>query len=228
MKNLNKNEFDNKFKDRFQDFEVKPSDNNWKKIDKKMEDNWFDATFSNVLSNKEQQPQASNWTVIEKRLQDRPVLRAIQQVSKVAAVLLLGLLVFQFFSSDILQEKELAQAPLIQSKEVLADQLTAPEDNTFIIEVVVPEEEEPVKKILSEKEEIDMDALMASILEDDDDLRPNMDLPMLKRSIEPLERPSLETFAMLPPRPLNKQLIPQQQQVPDIKIMIPLKIELKE
>ncbi len=90
-------DIDKLFQDAFGKFEVTPPPNMWNKIETSLPLTETDSLFKNALENYEKQPSSGVWNSIEPELPLSLTIRnAFIQLSKIAAVLLVGITLYVF------------------------------------------------------------------------------------------------------------------------------------
>ncbi len=111
-------DIDKLFQDTFENNEVAPPYNMWSKIESNLPLSETDKLFKDALEDYEQDPQASVWTKITSDLPLSLTLRnGLVYLSRIAAVLLVGISVYLFFQHfDMSKSESIAQGEHFQQE----------------------------------------------------------------------------------------------------------------
>lgn len=231
--NQNAQQFDDEIRAAFNQFSVEPSKQNWEAIDEQLSKQWFDKTLSIVLQQYESSPSPSLWNKIDYRHRQIKYKR----ISQVAAILLFGLLFFQW--NNVAQiDEALAETSIQEKEEILAfaagsdSESFRNQEETFVYsfdDTLAEEQKETVKILLLDEEEQKekrLAALRSLIFEDDEDLFDNTDFNKINKILAPVPRLPFEAMAMLPPK--HKKITYVKKPNHDIRIMIPLQIDIQD
>lgn len=226
--NQNAQQFDDEIRAAFNQFSVEPSKQNWESIDEQLSKQWFDKTLSAVLQQYKPTPSLSLWDQIDLR----HCQIKYKRISQVAAILLLGLLFFQW-NNTVQIDEILAEHTIENNEEFLAFAAGSEnQEETYVYSfdhTLEEEQKESVKILLLDEEEQKekrLAALRSLIFEDDEDLFENTDFNKINKILAPVPRLPFEAIAMLPPK--QKTITYIKKPSHDIKIMIPLQIDIQD
>ncbi len=228
MKNIEHNNFDQHFKDTFEGFEQRPDGHNWSEIRGALSSN-VDQLFNDKLGSHEAVPSQKVWNGIQKQLPLSLLLRRhLNTLSKVAAIVLIGMVGLLFIK----------QNKLTQTATALADQ-----QNDILVEEPVIQEKEPTEELAETVLEIQMEDnepqqhasdkhairdkelkmaedLLADLLSDPDEFLDLIDEEKIEEAISPAPVPTLQTAVTM----LNDEEEYNEENMPELEIKIPLKV----
>ncbi len=180
---------ENLFKDALGDLEVNPSKKSWADISNQL-DTDANAKIQHKFEHFEAQPKPEIWEGIKTQLPyNLRLRRQLNWISKIAAVLLIGML-FTVGSNMIKlnQQQKSAEVivPTLTPNEDLAPSISTPiieEENDFVFDV--NEKKEIASKLIEEEEEIKN--LLDFILDDSDDIAAAIDEELIEESLQPAD-----------------------------------------
>lgn len=218
----------------FQDFQVPPPSGTWENLDVASPDHEVDHIFQKHFSYLEVSPPERNWTAISKRIIFPPViLRHLSLISRVAAVLVIGLFLYQFLEKMPSREYATSSmAEVVSSKSITFGE--AVQKNKELtkenLPILVTENHVATKERKAKKE---AKMLLASLLTDDEFPDSLLDLESLEAILEPLK--PLPVFSAMASAAENEKIIVDMLSIEkvkslpklptiDLQISIPLRV----
>lgn len=173
----------------FENFQVPPPSGLWDDIETVSPNHEIDKVFERQFKYLEVTPPEKNWLAIQKRIIFPPIiLRHLSTLSKVAAILVIGLL-YYYSSSHIQQHDYIAQQKIENPKPKTSITFgEAIQKKKALKQEVLPDLTIP-PQIISKKEQKKEEArnLLASLLADNEFPDSLLDLESIEAILEPLE-----------------------------------------
>jgi len=213
--NTDTNQFDNEFAKKFEGFAPTPKSNLWGKISDEMEMQDIDQYVKQELKSFETTPSEQVWNKVEKKIPLSLYLRNhLNQLSKIAAILVVGMLATIYFS----QPQPSSVATVQQPNTKMMDGIISPFPETDFVFDLSEEviEEEIASTVLAEEDKIkEADDFLASLLEDEDEFTFVPSNATLFEILEPAEQLPIENISAMIEEPTENV---------EMQIKIPLKV----
>jgi len=230
----NNDKFDQAFNDRFSDFNWKPEDTMFQRIQEGLEQTSFDQEVKDKFADFSVAPSEEVWKNVEPALPLNLRIKVyLQHLSRVAAILLVG--TFGFYLFQLQQTSPGAIVENIPSiEESVAPVTTAAQAGNFVFDIPEPEASTDIasdKKQKTSRKKMKkkgVDDFLAFILDDEDEFDLLSQTEKIKTALRPVEDLSLKfmTASVLQPLPrLESQQLSNTHQ--DIEIRIDLNVPLQ-
>ena len=224
MKMNNENQFDQFFADQFNNFEQKPNADLWEKMNEEMELEKIDHLVQRELANCEITPDEKIWMKVEPKLPLSLLVRNhLNALSKIAAILVVGMLVTMYFHGNKVQSNNTIvenSSDTSTDVENINELETLPE---YVFEIQEEVEEEVIaSNVLSEKQEnlIEADDFLASLLDDEDEFLLQLNDDDIQEVLKPIEQLPIENISAMLGKEESAETL--EEEVIDLQIKIPL------
>ena len=187
------NSLDDLFKDHFDNFTPPASKQVWNKIDEDLTQNNVDKVFKDKLGDLQRDPSPQVWTNVKKELPLSLYLRnTLNFLSKIAAVLLIAILSVLVTTHITDQNKAIVETPAIEKEiESKPSEVITPKEETSFVFDLKDKKTKNTKAKTKDVEE-DITALLADVLEDDEDLMNEINEERMEALLQPLEQLPIE------------------------------------
>ena len=223
MKIENENKIDQYFADHFNNFKENPHPELWDKIDLEMQLQQFDQDIKEELSAFEEVPPTHIWQAVEPKLPLNLFVRnQLNWLSKIAAILVIGMLFTMYYHQDSKGSMTLSQNNMLNNPE-LSTSTPLVQETEFVFEISEEfEVEEVASNVLSEEEEqlIEAEDFLANLLDDDDEFSIQLENDKIQEVLKPIEQLPIENITAI----LNDKVpTPSIREEPvELQIQIPL------